>query len=94
AIKISPTGKQNSFASRAYASYVMAEKGPQQPRSLSVAYLKPVDDADMGEAAITSLERQVSNFDRVYGECADSRYSLNAVAGEGSFVELMQFIAE
>jgi CRISPR system Cascade subunit CasC len=40
--KIAPTGKQNSFASRAYASYIMAEKGDQQPRSLSIAFLKPV----------------------------------------------------
>ena len=29
AVKVSPTGKQNSFTSRAYASYVMAEKGQQ-----------------------------------------------------------------
>jgi CRISPR system Cascade subunit CasC len=29
--KVSPTGMQNSHASRAYASYVLAEKGDQQP---------------------------------------------------------------
>ena len=40
--KVSPTGMQNSHASRAYASYVLAEKGDQQPRSLSQAFLKPV----------------------------------------------------
>lgn len=28
ALKVSPTGKQNSFASRAYASWAMAEKVP------------------------------------------------------------------
>lgn len=93
AVKVSPTGKQNSFASRAYASYVMAEKGNQQPRSLSVAYLKPVQDVDMGTAAVMALERQAENFDKVYGACADSRYSLNAMSGHGSFVELMQFVA-
>jgi CRISPR system Cascade subunit CasC len=92
AIKVSPTGKQNSFGSRAYASYVMAEKGSQQPRSLSVAFLKPVQDEDMGSAAVTALENQAENFDRVYGACADSRYSLNAVAGQGSFSELVEFV--
>ncbi|OEY67892.1 type I-E CRISPR-associated protein Cas7/Cse4/CasC [Marinobacter sp. X15-166B] len=94
AIKVSPTGKQNSFGSRAYASYVMAEKGTQQPRSLSVAYLKPIQDADMGGAAVTALEQQAENFDKVYGPCADSRYSLNAMTGKGSFSELLQFITE
>lgn len=28
ALKVSPTGKQNSFASRAYASWALAEKAP------------------------------------------------------------------
>ncbi len=92
AIKVSPTGKQNSFGSRAYASYVMAEKGTQQPRSLSVAYLKPVQGQDQAAEAIAGLEEQARRFDQVYGDCADKRYSLNAHAGEGSFQELMAFL--
>ena len=91
---MSPTGKQNSFASRAYASYVMAEKGQQQPRSLSVAFLKPVNDQDMATAAINAISKQAVNFDKVYGACADSRYEVNAMIGEGSFVELCQFVTE
>ncbi|MCD9524799.1 type I-E CRISPR-associated protein Cas7/Cse4/CasC [Photobacterium carnosum] len=94
AVKVSPTGKQNSFASRAYASYVMAEKGQQQPRSLSVAFLKPVNDQDMATAAINAISKQAVNFDKVYGACADSRYEVNAMIGEGSFVELCQFVTE
>ena len=92
AIKVSPTGKQNSFGSRAYASYVMAEKGRQQPRSLSVAFLKPVQGQDQASEAITGLEEQAQRFDQVYGDCADKRYSLNAHAGEGSFQALMDFL--
>ena len=92
AIKVSPTGKQNSFGSRAYASYVMAEKGTQQPRSLSVAFLKPVQGKDQAAEAIAGLEEQARRFDQVYGDCADKRYSLNAHAGEGSFQELMAFL--
>ncbi len=94
AIKISPTGKQNSFASRAYASYVLAEKGSYQPRSLSVAFLKPIDDEDMENAAINALKFRMENFDKVYGTCAESRYQLNAVQGEGSLSGLLQFVAE
>ncbi len=41
---VAPTGKQNSFASRARASYLLCETGNQQPRSLSVAFLKPVTE--------------------------------------------------
>jgi CRISPR system Cascade subunit CasC len=94
ATKVAPTGKQNSYASRAYASYVMAEKGEQQPRSLSVAFLKPVNGSDQALEAITALEKQKDNFDKVYGACADSRYSINVVAGEGSFAELSKFVSE
>lgn len=94
AIKVSPTGKQNSFGSRAYASYVMAEKGPQQPRSLSVAFLKPVQGQDQAGDAVDRLEEQAKRFDNVYGECADQRCSLNAHTGEGSFRALMDFLKQ
>jgi CRISPR system Cascade subunit CasC len=93
AVKVSPKGKQNSFASRAYASYVLVEKGRQQPRSLSVAFLKAVDDKDMASAAIDSLQQHYANLDHVYGDCADQRYSLNALTGEGRLTELLDFIA-
>jgi CRISPR system Cascade subunit CasC len=93
-VKVSPKGKQNSFASRAYASYVLAEKGEQQPRSLSVAFLKPINDEDQAGTAIRVLSEQVSNFDKVYGECADSRYAINAMSGEGTFAELSDFVAK
>ncbi len=94
AVKVSPKGKQNSFASRAYASYVLAEKGEQQPRSLSVAFLNPVTDSDQANVAIEALTNQVTNFDSVYGACADSRYAINALIGEGSFAELAGFVVQ
>src|SRR5208282_5204104 len=40
AAKVAPTGHQNSFASRVRTSYMLAEKGSDQPRSLMVAFLK------------------------------------------------------
>ncbi len=95
ATKVAPEGKQNSFGSRAYASYVLAEKGTQQPRSLSVAFLKPIDQRqsdDFATDAITALNRQQQGFDQVYGECADARYAINAVTGEGKLSELLDFV--
>lgn len=81
AVKVAPEGKQNSFASRAYASFVLAEKGDQQPRSLSVAYLKPVnrEHEDYAVEAVAALTEQCIVFDKVYGPCADERRQLNAL---------------
>jgi CRISPR system Cascade subunit CasC len=92
AAKVAPNGKQNSFASRAYASYMLAEKGMQQPRSLSVAFLKPVQGEDLSKKAISELETKITNMDKVYGPCADDRKSMNADTGEGSLDEIMKFV--
>lgn len=92
AATVAPRGKQNSFGSRAYASYILAEKGRQQPRSLSVSFLKPVRSEDQASAAIKALEKQRETFDAVYGACADGHYTLNAVDGEGSLDELRAFL--
>jgi CRISPR system Cascade subunit CasC len=92
AVKVSPKGKQNSFASSAYASFALAEKGAQQPRNLSVAFLKPINAEDQGAEAILALHKQVSRFDEVYGKCADSRYHFDVNKGEGSLAELLKFV--
>ena len=91
AAKVAPSGKQNSFASRAYASYVLAEKGAQQPRSLSVAFLKPVQGEDYLADAIDALEKQVERLDQVYGACADQRCALNVLSAQGSLTEVLDF---
>ena len=96
ATKVAPEGKQNCFGSRAYASYVLAEKGEQQPRSLSVAFLKPIDQhhsVDFATDAIAALTDQRQKFDQVYGDCSDAHYELNAVKGDGKLSELLDFVA-
>ena len=98
AAKVPPTGKQNSFASRAYASYVLIEKGEQQPRSLSAAFLKAIDKRehkDFGAAAIEALSDHCKKFDQVFdSEEAPDRCAINVLTGEGSFKQLMDFAAE
>lgn len=94
AAKVSPTGKQNSFASRAYSSYILAEKGDQQPRSLSVAFLKPVRGEDMLTKAITEIEAKRANMEKVYGPCADDKKIMNAEVGTGSLDEIKSFATE
>jgi CRISPR system Cascade subunit CasC len=97
--KVSPTGKQNSFASRAYAGFVLAEKGDQQPRSLAQAFLKPVKpNPEKGEdtmtRAIKELTTRREHFNKVYGDCADTSAQLNVEMGEGSLSDIAKFIAE
>ena len=58
-----------------------------------MAFLKPIQNEDQATAAIQALKNQVNNMDKVYGSCADQRYEINAVTGEGSFVALSEFIA-
>ena len=84
AATVAPTGKQNSFASRARASYLLCETGSQQPRSLSVAFLDPVQGGEMLSTAIDQLNTTAANMDAVYGACHDQQCSMNAVTGEGS----------
>jgi CRISPR system Cascade subunit CasC len=93
AAKVGPSGKQNSFASRAYAHFALVEKGPQQPRSLSLAFVRPVAGSDYIGEATAALQIVRDNMDKVYGSCADARYQLDVLAGEGSFEELLDFAA-
>jgi CRISPR system Cascade subunit CasC len=66
AATVAPTGKQNSFASRAWAYYALAEKGSRQPRALSLAFMKPVREGDMLGEAVTALTTMRDNLDKVY----------------------------
>ncbi|WP_041280630.1 type I-E CRISPR-associated protein Cas7/Cse4/CasC [Desulfosudis oleivorans] len=97
AVKVAPEGKQNSFASRAYASYVLSEKGDQQPRSLSVAYLKPInhrENENFISDSIKALVEQKDCFDSVYGKCADGRYEINVPKKEGTLADLLDFVSQ
>lgn len=94
ALTVSPTGKQNSFASRAYATYALAEIGKKQPRSLAAAFFQPVRDTDQIPAAIARLKQQRENFNNVYGNCSDACIELNAHSNEGSLAELLAFVSQ
>ncbi|MGD9777684.1 MAG: type I-E CRISPR-associated protein Cas7/Cse4/CasC [Methanosarcina sp.] len=94
ALTVSPSGKQNSFASRAYASYVLAEKGRQQPRSLSVAFLKALEEKDLLGSAIKELNNTREKIENVYGKCCENKTEMNAYTGEGSIQGVLKFVAE
>jgi len=92
---VSPTGKQNSFASRVYASYVLAEKGDDQPRSLAQAFLDPVRGyADQGvfTSAVNVLNQYHKNFNQVYGNWAGATAEFNVEKGKGSLDDIISFV--
>ena len=91
AATVSPRGKQASFASRARATYVLAETGSAQPRSLAAAFLKPVAGTDQGRQSIAALEDFRDRLDSTYGACADQRRTMNVETGEGTLNELLAF---
>jgi CRISPR system Cascade subunit CasC len=93
ALTVAPTGKQATFASRAYASYCHAETGRRQPRSLAVAFLDSVRGGDFLATAIERIEETAAAMDRAYGPVAEHRYTLNVPKGEGALPELLDFVA-
>lgn len=92
-LTVAPVGKQNSFASRAYASFALAERGDRQPRALSAAFLAGCPEGDYVSAAVAALKDQVAKFDQVYGQLARDRSSFDIASGQGSLAELLDFVA-
>lgn len=93
AATVAPSGMQNSYGSRARANYILAEKGDQQPRSLSVAYLNPVSGTGYLNQAIERLEETAEQMDRAYGDCADGREVMNVPDMEGTLDDVLGFVA-
>ena len=89
---VSPRGKQNSYASRAYASFALAEMGSRTPRTLAGAFLRPVGVGDLendyGAVSVRRLLDLRGKFDRAYGPCWTKDAMMDVAAGEGSLAEL------
>ncbi len=92
ACTVSPTGKQNSYASRAYASYCLAEKGNAQPRTLANAFLTPLkSDGDLLAEAVTKIENQRDIFDGIYGSTLEHKAFGPT---KGNLADVQKFVAE
>jgi CRISPR system Cascade subunit CasC len=100
AATVSPKGKQTSYASRAKASFVLVERGEQQPRSLAAAFVRPVQahesDHDIVLASIKRLIDLRDNIDKVYGSGSDDHKQLVATVekAEGSLTEVISFCTD
>ncbi len=101
AATVSPRGKQASFASRARATFVMAERGPQQPRTLAAAFLKPVSPSegrdesrgDVGRISVDRLLGFCTSLDAAYGPGADDRAQMLVTTdgADGTLAKIVEF---
>jgi CRISPR system Cascade subunit CasC len=74
AAKVAPNGKRASFGSHVRASYVLAERGRDQPRTLAAAFNKPLEageGVDVLADSIGALRSLRAGFARAYGEELD-----------------------
>jgi CRISPR system Cascade subunit CasC len=100
AAQVAPRGKQASFASRARASFILVERGSQQPRSLAAAFLKPVNphevEGDLAAASIARLSAFRAALDVAYGLNADAHAKMSVLpsGASGSLDALVQFSRE
>ena len=88
---VSPGAKLGSTAPHAYAHFVMAELGAEQPRTLANAFLKPVHPRkgdDLLAATYTALKTHLDGLNAMYGAATERRFAgldadqLATVAGE------------
>jgi CRISPR system Cascade subunit CasC len=91
---VSPTGKQASYASRAYASYIMAEIGNRQPRNLIAAFQRAVTGEDLLAESIAQLNATRNAMDRAYGPCADLFAVMDVPNGKGTLADIQALITE
>ena len=96
--KSTPSGKRSSFAHQTYASYLLVEKGDQQPRSLAGAFLNPVRPGDSGDLLLESVRRLSTHRDamvQAYGDAceADLMMDLSDEANATSLEAVTTFAA-
>ena len=93
---VSPTGKQASFASRSRAAFILAERGDEQPRQLSGAFLKPVKGDDLMANSIMALTCYRRRMQQAYGDAPDSAANTAIMNirpdGGGTLADIIAFV--
>jgi CRISPR system Cascade subunit CasC len=94
ATKVAPNGKQNSFASRIRTSYLLAEKGAEQPRTLASAFAKSIKDEDLLDKSREKLRELRKNFAAAYGEGDLQSVEMSVEENKGSLAEIVAFATD
>ena len=90
--KIGPKGKQATFGSRVYASYMMVEQGNQQPRSLAAAFIAPMSSENYVLEGIEKLSKEKMRLEDIYGKCSDIVSEFNVPEGTGKLDDILKSI--
>ncbi|MBD3803446.1 MAG: type I-E CRISPR-associated protein Cas7/Cse4/CasC [Thioclava sp.] len=88
-----PRGKQNSFAHRPRAHFVLAERGSQAPRDLSGAFFAPVRGAALMEDSVSKLQQTRADIDVAYGQVWQDDCTMQVGVG-GTLDEIVRFAGE
>jgi CRISPR system Cascade subunit CasC len=91
AATVGPAGKQASFASRARAHYLLAERGDAQPRTLAGAFVPAADGPDPVDASVAALRAWRGKLDRAYGPSAEATAEMDVAGGTGTLDEVSAF---
>ncbi len=89
-----PSGKRNSFGHQTFASYILAEYGSKQPRSLAGAFFKPIQGDDLLAASIEALGASIDQMNEAYGPCAERHQVMNVPHKQGSLEEIKSFAVQ
>lgn len=89
-----PSGKRNSYGHHARASYIRAEAGETQPRSLAAAFLRPAEGVDLMRASVDALEAMATKLDCAYGLQADANETMDVDKGVGSLGAIKVFVSK
>lgn len=91
AATVAPNGKQASFASRARAHFILAEKGDAQPRTLASAFAEAVKPKDAMAQSHKKLIDRRSRFAKAYGDEGAAFIVMDLEDGQGSLAEITAF---
>ncbi|MEO0525547.1 MAG: type I-E CRISPR-associated protein Cas7/Cse4/CasC, partial [Pseudomonadota bacterium] len=86
-----PSGKRNSFAHQTRASFIRAEKGDDQPRSLAGAFLKPVEGEDPLSLSVEALNDLAAKMDAAYGLSGHAPALLDVEQGVGTLADIKAY---
>lgn len=89
----SPSGKRNSYSHHTRASFIRAEAGDQQPRSLAAAFLKPVQGDDFLDISVRRLRETAKTIDDAYGPTSHSSTEMYTTEATGSLKDIKEFVA-
>ncbi len=89
ATSVSPSGMKASYGSFSPASYVLAEVGTKQPRSLIGAFFKPVRSSDQIGDSVAALRSFRAKLERVYGAAADATAEVDVEGEKGDLDDIL-----